>query len=793
MTPAPVWWRSRRFGAFLVAALCAVTVTCGTVLHERFDREYGPANPSAFDKRPAPGAAVSFERQVRPLLERRCVVCHACYDAPCQLKLTSWDGIARGGSKEAVYQASRVREARPTRLYEDAELPSQWRKLGFFPVLNERTHSQSANLAASLVYQMLAQKIRHPTPTGELLPPSFELSLGAKRQCPRIEEHAGYEKDHPLWGMPYGMPPLADAEHALLERWLAAGAPAEAPARLPAALEKELARWEVFLNGPSTKEQLVSRYLFEHLFLAHLHFAGDADQRFFRLVRSRTAPGQPVDRIATRRPYDPPGVGRVYYRLVLDPESVVDKTHMPYRMDDARMRRWRTLFLQPDYVVGLLPSYAPETAANPFVTFAALPLQSRHQFLLDDALFHIMTFIKGPVCRGQAALSVIDDHFWIVFADPSSQVVATAQFLATEQGDLRLPVAGAGSYSQLARWRQYHKRQQAYLSAKSDFLERQLGPGEKLDLHLVWDGDGKNPNAALTVFRNMDSATVVTGLVGPPPKTTWVVSYPLLERISYLLVVGFDVFGNLAHQLDARLYMDFLRMEAEFNFLAFLPDKSRRALAHYWYRGAEEEADSMVLGKVARMGREPDIAYTTADPQQELYQKLQQHLRPVLDHTLDIDRPDAAGGGQVQRALLKLGQAKGRVLAALPEVGVVRIEGAGDPVYATLLVNVGRSNVAHIAERDVLLPDEHTLTVVPGVFGAYPNALYRVKAAELDAFVDAITEGAAARDYGAFARRFAVRRTDPAIWTFSDEVQAAYRRQQPVDSGILDLARLENR
>ena len=42
-------------------------------------------------------------------------------------------------------------------------------------------------------------------------------------------------------------------------------------------------------------------------------------------------------------------------------------------------------------------------------------------------------------------------------------------------------------------------------------------------------------------------------------------SYPLFERIAYLLVVGFDVFGNVAHQLDARLYMDFLRMEGEFN------------------------------------------------------------------------------------------------------------------------------------------------------------------------------------------------------------------------------------
>ena len=216
---------NRRWALVLLAA---ATVTCGTVLRWDLDRELGRPDPTRFDRRPAPAAGgVSFERQVRPLLERRCVVCHACYDAPCQLKLTSWDGIARGGSKRSVYK-TRLRAAPPTRLYEDARSPSAWRKLEFFPVLNEREQAPAANLTGGLIYQMLAQKRRHPTPASGPLPPSFELSLGAERKCPRIEEHAGYEKDHPLWGMPYGMPPLDDAEHAVLERWLAAGRPRRA-------------------------------------------------------------------------------------------------------------------------------------------------------------------------------------------------------------------------------------------------------------------------------------------------------------------------------------------------------------------------------------------------------------------------------------------------------------------------------------------------------------------------------------------------------------------------------------
>ncbi len=33
-----------------------------------------------------------------------------------------------------------------------------------------------------------------------------------------------------------------------------------------------------------------------------------------------------------------------------------------------------------------------------------------------------MTFIRGSVCRGQVALNVIHDHFWIMFLDPEADL-----------------------------------------------------------------------------------------------------------------------------------------------------------------------------------------------------------------------------------------------------------------------------------------------------------------------------------------------------------------------------------
>jgi hypothetical protein len=33
-----------------------------------------------------PDKPISFADEVQPILDKRCVVCHGCYDAPCQLK-----------------------------------------------------------------------------------------------------------------------------------------------------------------------------------------------------------------------------------------------------------------------------------------------------------------------------------------------------------------------------------------------------------------------------------------------------------------------------------------------------------------------------------------------------------------------------------------------------------------------------------------------------------------------------------------------------------------------------------
>jgi hypothetical protein len=774
--------------------LCAL-VGCATLSRDSFDERFGAADPQRYDRPvlPAP-QGVSWRADVQPILQRRCVVCHGCYDAPCQVKLGAWQGVARGASSDPVYDATRLLEAPPSRLFVDAQLPSQWRTKGFFPVLNERAATPEAQLAGSLLYQSLLLKQQHPLPAGPVLGDGFDFSLDRTQSCPRVEQFEDYARKSPLAGMPYGLPGLDAGEIGTIARWLQAGAPFEGDLPLSDVQRQQVQQWEAFLNGTSNKEQLMSRYLYEHLFLGHLHFEADATHRAFRLVRSSTPPGQPLQIIATRRPYDDPGVGRFWYRLEPEREVILAKTHMPYALSPQRMDKYRRWFLGSEVRVAVLPSYAVEVASNPFVAFKDLPVDARYRFLLDESQFFIMNFIKGPVCRGQMAVDVIEDHFWVSFVDPNANTEAIRGDVLLRQAEsLTLPAESGSDSGLLGPWLKMVRQERSFLQTKSGVLGKSFGSGQaKLDLSLIWDGEGHNRNAALTIFRHFDSASVVQGFVGAPPKTSWVIDYPLFERIYYLLVAGYDVYGNAGHQLNSRLYMDFMRMEGEFNFLVFLPQALREPTALYWYRGATDEAREYVYGKYAYLDAESAVPYRSADPQRELYGLLRQRLAPVLDGRFDLA---GVSDAQLRAELQSLAAVKGASLSWLPEMSVLRIEGGtGEPRYFTLLRNTAHANVAHVArEKSELLPEENTLTVVPGFIGAYPNALYRVGADELLAFRAAIAGLATEGDYRKLADRFVVRRTDPQFWSTSDALHEAYVAWAPLEAGLFDYNRLQNR
>jgi fatty acid cis/trans isomerase CTI len=714
------------------------------------------------------------------VLEGRCVVCHGCYDAPCQLKLDSYAGIARGATDQTVYGASRLKAAEPTRLEIDAHDVAAWRQRGFHPVLPE---GAGGDPQASLILRMLALKQAHPLPQGKDFRKDFTFDLDRKQTCADAGHFDAYAREHPLWGMPYGLPPLDAREQTALGAWIADGAPYPEPPALSAELGRSVEAWESFLNQRPLKSRLMARYVFEHLFLASLYFAGVDEAQFFRLVRSRTPPGSLVDEIATRRPFDDPRSAHLYYRFVRRVGPALSKTHMAYALDARRLELYRALFLAPDYDVERLPSYEPQVGANPFRAFAAIPVRSRYRFMLTEAEFTLMGFIKGPVCRGQVALNVIQDRFWVTFLDPDAPWMADEDaFLAAEQLDLDMPAEG-GSSSLSLLWQGYGKAHERYMKKRGALLAE--GTARRgVDLATIWDGDGDNASAALTVFRHFDSATVVQGLVGGPPKTAWVIDYPLLERIHYLLVAGFDVFGDVGHQYATRVYMDFLRMEGESNFLMLLPVERRPALVASWYRGVtgavKERAEAELLGSSGA----PRIAYRTATPELELFPMLRARVERVLAHRYELPPGE--------RALARLGGVKGLPASRLPEASFLTVRDGDARSHFSILRESAHTNVAHLfGEAERRVAEEDALSVVPGFLSAYPNALFEVERRELDAFVDAVGQLDGDAGYRALRLRFGVLRGSPEFWRHSDRINQANRARGPIDAGVFDYNHLD--
>jgi hypothetical protein len=732
----------------------------------------------------SPEADVLWTR-ASDVIEKRCVVCHGCYDAPCQLKLETYEGLERGATKAQVYDASRLTAADPTRLFIDAQLLVDWRRKGFHAVLPERG---APDPNKSVLMRMLELKRTHPLPVDAKLDDLFTFSLDREQTCTDAQSFDGFAKDHPLWGMPYAMPNLETAAYDALVTWVKAGAPAGKLVTTSPAIATQIARWEEFFNDPLPKRQLAARYIYEHLFLGSLYFRGVDEHRFFRLVRSRTPSGFAVDEIPTRRPFEDPGPGKFYYRFVQRLGTPLSKTHMPYALDDQRLARYRELFVTPEYPVDSLPSYDLEVASNPFRAFAALPVASRYRFMLDDAEFIMMGFIKGPVCRGQVALNVIQERFWITFIAPDAPFSTKEGALLSEvKHDLELP-AEAGSTTLGLKWFGFADEHARFVKQKSALLDEEARAGRGLSLDSIWDGGGKNENAALTVFRHFDSATVVKGLVGHTPKTAWVVDYPLLERIHYLLVAGFDVFGNVGHQIMTRLYMDFLRMEGESNLLALLPQVWRRPLVDDWYRRTPQDVKDRVYGELVDYTGEPNMRYQTQQPLQELYRGFEARLAKVRSRRYALPNTVAA------QKLGKLDGLRGIQASHMPELSFIAVESAGAATqYFTLMRESAHTNVAQLFdEADRLIPAEDELCIVPGFIGSYPNALFSVPIDQLDQFVTQV--GRLDEDsYRALRAQFGVSRRGADFWRFSDAMLDAYRREAPLESGLFDYNRLEGK
>lgn len=777
------------FKVLLIAILSSFLLACSDAT-EQLNADYG--QPQTRDRTLPAGhpLAETFRKDVFPIIEKRCVVCHGCYDAPCQLKLSSPEGIDRGASKQKVYNGERLLAADPTRLFIDAKSTEQWRKKEFFPVLNEREQTLLGNLQGSLMYQLLLQKQEHPTGEKGRLPAQFDYALGKAEQCVSEEDSLrDYKRDYPLLGMPYGLPALTSSEFETIQTWIGRGAPMSQPEPLSMELQALVNHWESKFNQQSMKAQLINRYLYEHLFLAHLYFAdvvsGSERPLFFRMVRSSTPPGEAINEIATRRPYEDPQA-KVYYRLLPEVGSILEKTHMPYALNDAREKRWNELFYNNAFSVNNLPDYKD---SNPFIVFQDIPANVRYQFLLDEAYFTISGFIKGPVCRGSVALNVINDHFWVFFVKPGfTKSDAGEKFIREQAKNLSLPAEKSSQTFSVRDWRRYAKRNTNYVKAKSQLLSEHINYNKGLNIEEIWTD---NENSALTIFRHFDSATVIKGSVGKQPKTAWVIDYPLLERIHYLLVAGFDVYGNIGHQVTTRLYMDFLRIEGEMNFISFLPTSDRKQTMASWYLDATDELSTYLHDHDLLYARPSAVQYQTSFKKEELMSILKHYVYTAQQKQEVSEKYRVP---LFDNKLNQLSNLQNSVVRGLPEISYILIESKqhGDRLY-TLLRHDAHKNVASLLnESKQRLPYQDTAGLYRGVIGSYPGLIFRVAERDKLHFVNAFSAATDTEKFTEVIARYGVRRSNPDFWQVSDKIHQLNEQENPIDSGLLDYNRLEN-
>ena len=748
-----------------------------------------------------PDRPIDYVAEIKPLLDKRCVVCHSCYNSPCQLKLSSYEGVDRGATKNPVYNATRLTTMDPTRLFIDARNTEEWRKKDFFTVTESDARSGFNN---SIMLQLLSHKMQNPRSTGDYHPEATDLTC-AKDGI----ELGSYLEKHPNRGMPFGFPPLKQEEFELIAGWLAQGARGPTPEEQRALVTPkpadaaQIAIWEAFLNNPDPKHAMTARYLYEHFFLAHIKFGTDTNE-YYELLRSRTPPGREVDLINTVRPYDDPGSGSFYYRFRKIHSTIVHKTHMVVNFDEHQLARFRELFIEPDWQetphkVG----FDPELSANPFVAFAQIPVRSRYQFLLDNAHYVIMTFVRGPVCRGQVALNVIHDHFWVMFLDPEYDLsVQHPGFLRLNQDNLVMPIEKGSKFPILALIdNPYHQAIMRFFKSRQDFYAANYYKG--LDYNAIWKGNRPEDAPLLTVYRHFDSASVHRGLLGELPTTMWVIDYPLFERIYYSLVAGFDVYGTLGHQLAVRLYMDTLRVEGETYFLDFLPRDVRMPIMRSWYIGVKPE-DIHTVPTIMPSG----ITFTGDDPKREFIEHVV-HSEIPGEYNITFDPINYLEQGESYppvptqyknaqdvlqgfRAIAAPGSAmlahfNGRS-ANLAYVRIRR-ENKKD-VLLSIVVNRWHDNVTYMfGEKNVLDASRDRADVLPRFIGSYPNYFFDVEMRDLPDFIQLLSSKEIADEDIKRFIGYGINRADQNFWEEYDWFQQRFDDDQPVQAGRFDLNR----
>jgi len=282
-----------------------------------------------------------------------------------------------------------------------------------------------------------------------------------------------------------------------------------------------------------------------------------------------------------------------------------------------------------------------------------------------------------------------------------------------------------------------------------------------------------------------------------------VIDYPLLERIYYALVAGFDVYGTLSHQLATRLYMDTLRLEGESLFLNFMPQEQRKQMLDKWYTGVKEKHIHYFPADMPS-----GIDFKTSEPKREFIETLvDKYVRP--DIGTEFDNANYVGVGedypqlpeqyltkadylQGFRAISKPGTAFFKAITDNHfNLAYVRIRVPEDKDFVfTIVVNRWHDSVVFPFSEDKTFEHEKDqANFIRGFVGSYPNSFVDLHVDDIPDFFEGIATFTGSEVDIKQMRKYVINRANDDFWEKYDWFQQRFKEDQPVHSGLFDLNR----
>jgi hypothetical protein len=710
-----------------------------------------------------------FYKNVKPIFDNRCIVCHACYDSPCSLKLTSYEGVLRGGSKQDLY-GNRIAEIPFTRLGKDAFTRSGWNNLGFHDVVKQNVAKESrVNNSLLFHFVSIGQTYNRPGKIKNVAQRSPHKCASNKEELFRLPEN-----ERANLGMPFGLPRLSNEEFKHITTWIQMGSPGPEWAELYPTLSREekktLRTWETFFNNESFKGKWTAKYLYEHIYLTHISF-DSIPGRFYELVRSATPPGEGIHEIVTKFPYDSPGVSLFYYRLKPIVSTIVHKTHIVLELNDKKLKEWEELFYASDW--GPQKEEVNWDTKNPFVNFRPIPAKIRYKWMLKNNHLIVDLFTRGPVCNGSIATYAVRDHFWAFFLHPDSDVSVNKKDYFDKAADLlAIPELDENLLhvfyaNKLERYESFHAKQW------KEFKQWQV-----LGLKDIWAGNKQGDTPLLTIVRHELSVSVHMGRLGKVPETFWVIDYPIFERIYYNLVASFNVYGSLDHKTATRIYMENLRREGEDNFIAFLDAKEKKRTRRKWYQKTITSMPQITEKELYVRSMETQFSNKSAE---DVAVTFANGMSPVPQNLT------------AAKLFSKINEVKGDFNKFFRDVSYVRVQYPyGKIRYFSIIAHKTHKTMNLLFFEDATRsPESDTLTFVEDVQISYPNIFFDLKSIEVEKFQKDVLAVNTIKDYKLLERKYAIKKSDPGFWHFMDEMHSHFQSIDPVMFGRFDLNRYE--